>query len=99
MMSEPIELVVLTTAEVSAFVDGELAPEERCDVEACARDDDRVTCLVRAWQWQLGLLYAAYGRTVDEPVPERLRRIVPDAGDGTTSAATRSPGGTEQRRK
>lgn len=75
-MSEPVELVIITPVEVSAFVDGELSPEERRDVAACARDDDRAACLVRAWQWQLGLLYAAFGRIVDEPVPRRLRLTV-----------------------
>jgi anti-sigma factor RsiW len=91
VISKPIELVVLTTADVSAFVDGELAPEERRDVEACARDDDRVTCLVRAWQWQLGLLYAAYGRTIEEPVPERLRRIVGQSERIHLPASSRRP--------
>lgn len=72
-MSGQVELVVVTPMEISAFVDGELCPEERQDVEACVRDDDRATCLVSAWHWQLGLLYAAYGRTIEEPTPERLR--------------------------
>jgi anti-sigma factor RsiW len=72
-MTESIELVVITPAEVSAFVDGELSREERSDVAACVRDDERADCLVRAWQWQLALLYAAFGRIVDEPTPQRLK--------------------------
>lgn len=75
-MSESIELVVITPADVSAFVDGELSREERRDVVECARDDDRAACLLRAWQWQLGLLYAAFGRIIEEPTPERLRLAV-----------------------
>jgi anti-sigma factor RsiW len=72
-MSGSVELVVITPAEVSAFVDGELSPEERSDVAACVRDDDRAACLCKAWQWQLALLYAAFGRIIDEPTPERLK--------------------------
>ena len=72
-MSESVELVVITPVEVSAFVDGELGAEERSDVEACLRDDDRAACLVSAWYWQLGLLHAAFARTVEEATPPRLR--------------------------
>jgi anti-sigma factor RsiW len=72
-MTESVELVVITPVEVSAFVDGELAGEERCDVAACVRDDDRAACLLKAWQWQLAMLYAAFGRIVDEPTPRRLK--------------------------
>jgi anti-sigma factor RsiW len=72
-MAESIELVVITPAEISAFVDGELRGEERSDVAACVRDDERAACLLTAWQWQLALLYAAFGRIVDEPTPQRLR--------------------------
>ena len=74
-MSESIELVIITPAEVSAFVDGELSREDRSDVAACVRDDDRAACLVSAWQWQLGLLYAAFGRIVEEPTPRRLKLL------------------------
>lgn len=72
-MAKSLELVVITPADVSAFVDGELSPEESRDVADCARDDDRVACLIGAWRWQLGLLHAAFGRTVEEPIPERLK--------------------------
>jgi anti-sigma factor RsiW len=72
-MTESIELIVITPAEVSAFVDGELSHEDRSDVAACVRDDERAAGMVRAWQWQLALLYAAFGRIVDEPTPQRLK--------------------------
>lgn len=72
-MSAVAELVVITPADVSAFLDGELSPQDRKDVAACVRDDDRAACLLTAWQWQLGLLYAAFSRIVEEPIPERLR--------------------------
>jgi anti-sigma factor RsiW len=68
----PAQLTVITAADVSAFVDGELDAQERCDVAACARDDDRVARLIAAWQRQLGLLHAAFGRLCDEPLPKRL---------------------------
>lgn len=66
------KVVVMTAEDVSAFVDGELGREERFDLAACARDDDRVACRIAAWQWQQGLLYGAFGAVVDEPVPEAL---------------------------
>jgi anti-sigma factor RsiW len=69
------ELVVLTVEDVSSFIDGELGREERLDVVACARDDDRVACRIAAWQWQQGLLHGAFGAVVDEPVPEAMARI------------------------
>lgn len=72
-MAESIELVVITPADVSAFVDGELSREERNDVAACVRDDERAACLLNAWRLQLAQLYAAFGRIVDEPTPQRLR--------------------------
>jgi anti-sigma factor RsiW len=72
-MTESVELIVITPAEVSAFVDGELSGEERSDVAACVRDDERAACLLGAWQWQLTLLHAAFGRIAEEPTPRRLK--------------------------
>jgi anti-sigma factor RsiW len=76
-MPAAAELVVITPADISAFLDGELSPEERTDVAACVRDDDRAACLFNAWQWQLGLLCAAFGRIIEEPPPTRLRLGAP----------------------
>lgn len=90
-MSAPIELVVITPAEVSAFVDSELDAAERRDVVACARDDERVACLLAAWRWQLGLLHAAFGRIVEEPVPERLRLTVGGAAPGRSRRSGATP--------
>jgi anti-sigma factor RsiW len=75
-MSGSAELIIITPVEISAFVDGELSPDERCDVAACVRDDDRAACLVAAWQWQQALLYAAFGRIIEEPTPQRLRLTI-----------------------
>jgi anti-sigma factor RsiW len=72
----PAQLIVITAADVSAFLDGELDAEQRCDVAACARDDDRVARLIAAWQRQLGLLYATFGRLCEEPPPNRLREAL-----------------------
>jgi anti-sigma factor RsiW len=75
-MSGPVELIIITPVEVSAFIDGELSADERSDIAACVRDDDRAACLVAAWQWQQALLYAAFGRIIEEPTPQRLRLTV-----------------------
>jgi anti-sigma factor RsiW len=72
-MAESVELVILTPAEVSAFVDGELSGDERSDVAACVRDDERAACMLKAWLWQLAQLHAAFGRIAHEPIPRRLR--------------------------
>lgn len=72
-MATEIELVVITPADLSAFIDGELDPKERHDVAACARDDERAALWLNAWHWQLALLYETFGRSVEEPVPARLR--------------------------
>jgi anti-sigma factor RsiW len=75
-MSGSVELVVITPEEVSAYIDGELPADERQDVAACARDDERAALLLTAWEWQLALLHAAFGRIIEEPMPERLRSAV-----------------------
>jgi anti-sigma factor RsiW len=72
-MATQIELVVITPADISAFVDGELTSEERRDVAACVRTDERAAFWINAWQSQLALLHEAFGRVVEEPVPKRLR--------------------------
>lgn len=76
MCSRHVEVVFITPAEISAFLDGELSPEERRDVAACAKEDDRAACLIAPWQWQAAMFYAAFGPIANEPIPERLRRIV-----------------------
>jgi anti-sigma factor RsiW len=77
----PAQLTVITPADVSAYLDGELDVQERHDVAVCARDDDRAAQLMTAWARQLGLLYAAFGRPSDEPLPWRLLEVVRDAGE------------------
>jgi anti-sigma factor RsiW len=72
-MATQIELVVITPADISAFVDGELTSEDRRNVVACARTDERAAFWINAWQWQLALLHEAFGRVVEEPLPEQLR--------------------------
>jgi anti-sigma factor RsiW len=72
-MARQIELVVITPVDLSAFIDGELDPEERHNVAACVRDDERAALWLNAWHWQLALLHGAFGRTIEEPVPARLR--------------------------
>jgi len=91
MCSRHVEVVFITPAEISAFLDGELSAEERRDVAACAEEDDRAACLIAAWQWQTAMFYAAFGPIVDEPVPERLRRIVCSRQRSRRSSSAPSP--------
>lgn len=94
-MSAQIELVVITPADISAFVDGELTSEDRRNIAACVRTDERAAFWINAWQWQLALLLEAFGRVVEEPLPERLRVRVQSRTPVTRrrSVATRATSG------
>jgi hypothetical protein len=73
---------------LQAYVDGELSVEERSQVEALLAGDsvlrERVVQLQRV---RLGL-QRAFGKVLDEPVPERLTRAAREspAGSATVSA-------------
>ncbi len=64
--------IPVTEDELHAYVDGELPPERRGDVEAWlaihAVDAERV----KSWRTMAEALHARYGTVVNEPVPARL---------------------------
>ena len=64
--------IPVTEDELHAFVDNELPPERRGDVEAwlAARPNDAER--VRSWRAMAEALHARYDAVADEPVPKRL---------------------------
>jgi len=64
--------IPVTEDELHAYVDGELPPERRSDVEAWltthADDAERV----RSWRAMADALHARYDTVANEPVPRRL---------------------------
>src|SRR5258708_3963919 len=64
--------IPVTEDELHAYVDGELPPERRSDVEAWlathADDAERV----RSWRTMADALHARYDTVANEPVPRRL---------------------------
>lgn len=90
----PLELEVLTSSAIHAFVDHQTSIEVRRAVGACARVDERAARLISALQWQLGLLHAAFGEVIDEPVPARLLEVVRRGAGGRAAAvgSAASPG-------
>jgi len=79
MNPEPID-----DLQLSAWLDGELAGPEhqvlRERIEAWLREHPEDAARVRLWAADREGLRAALAPTVDEPVPERLKRVVAGAG-------------------
>jgi len=79
MNPEPID-----DLQLSAWLDGELAGPEHQDlrerIEARLRDHPEDAARVRLWAADRDALRAALVPMVDEPVPERLKRVVTGAG-------------------
>lgn len=62
----------ISETDLNAYVDGELDPARRLEVEAHLADNPRDRARVAAWQDQAETLRALYGHIADEPVPARL---------------------------
>ena len=72
-------------SELSAWLDGELAPEARAQVDAWLRDHPDDAAQVRLWAADRDALRARLGPLADEAVPESLApsgasRPIPGAG-------------------
>ena len=61
----------ITDAELSAFVDGEAAPERRALIEAWLARNPAQAARVKAWRRQNQALRMAMGRLLCEEPPER----------------------------
>jgi anti-sigma factor RsiW len=69
-MTEP--KIPVTEDELHAFVDDELPPERRGDVEAWLATHPEDAQRVQAWRAMADALHARYDSIANEPVPKRL---------------------------
>lgn len=65
-------MISVTEDELHAYVDGELPPERRADVEAWLAAHPEDAERVRSWRAMAELLHARYDAVAHEPVPQRL---------------------------
>jgi len=63
-------------ALLSAWIDGELTPEQRAEVDAWLREHPEDAARVRAWGADARALRAALDGVLDEPVPQALTQTV-----------------------
>lgn len=66
------ERTTITEADLNAYADGELQPEERAAVEAYLADHPADRERIAAWRDQEATLRALYGHVAEESVPARL---------------------------
>ena len=60
--------------KLSAWLDDELTPEQRAEVDAWLRDHPDDTARVRLWAADRDALQARLSPALDEPVPTRLEQ-------------------------
>ncbi len=65
----------VTEQELHAYVDGALGPDRRRAVQAYLAAHPDAAAKVAAWQRQKQALHALFDPVLDEPVPDRLRRL------------------------
>ena len=70
--------IPVTEDELHAYVDNELPPERRADVEAWLAEHPEDAERVRSWRSMAEALHARYDAVADEPVPQRhdIERLV-----------------------
>ena len=64
--------IPVTEDELHAYVDGELPPERRADVEAWLAAHPDEAERVQSWRTMAEMLHARYDSIAQEPVPARL---------------------------
>lgn len=80
-MTAPID-----TERLNAWLDDELPPQERAEVEAWLRDHPDDAARVRLWAADAQALRARLEPVLAEPVPQRLEQIVWSRGPATVNA-------------
>ena len=84
----------ISETELHAYVDGELAPEDRAEVEALLAAAPAEAGLVREFRELNESIGQRYAGRLDEPVPDRMRQAlarIPEHGGARASEA--SPAG------
>ena len=83
----------ITETDLHAYVDGELEPGRRAEVDQYLAEHPSEADRVRAWHHQNEALRALYTHVGDEPVPPRLdvHRLAGDRGRPTFGRAWRPP--------
>src|ERR1700682_5460224 len=61
---------------LNAWLDGELTPERRAEVDAWVRDNPEEAARVRLWAADGEALRAQLDGVLDEPVPQPLEQVV-----------------------
>jgi anti-sigma factor RsiW len=77
-----------TDTTLTAWLDGELPPEQRADVEDWLREHPEDAARVRLWAADGEALRARLDPVLAEAVPERLAQLVLNAQPGSTAAAS-----------
>lgn len=65
----------ITETDIQAYVDGQLSPERRAQVEQYLDEHPEQAEQVRAYREQNQLLHGLFDRVLDEPIPKRLTEV------------------------
>jgi anti-sigma factor RsiW len=71
-----VQLEIITTEDLSAFVDGQSDTDLTEAVEELSEQDDRCSEIISAFMMQTTLLRQSLDPILEEPVPERLIDLV-----------------------
>ena len=76
MPEEPRSSTGISDEELSAYLDGDLAPFRRAQIDAALRADRQLAMKLEAYRAQEASLRQASGAVLEEPVPEALLEVV-----------------------
>lgn len=63
-----------------AYVDGEVADDQKAEIEAFLASDEEASRMVEAWKQQKRAFHQAFDATLEEPVPASLKATVNNGG-------------------
>lgn len=74
--------MTITPEELAAFVDGELEGEEEARIAAAIEADPELARQAKAHRELAARLYGHFAPILDQPVPDRLSRLLASGGEG-----------------
>ncbi|HLY52561.1 MAG TPA: zf-HC2 domain-containing protein, partial [Steroidobacteraceae bacterium] len=77
---------MITDERLTAYIDGELDPAARADVEAALRQDPELAARAERHRKLRSQLASAYAAELEEPVPERLLAVLRSTSGQAASA-------------